>query len=81
MPFIKLRNGKMLSVAAIKSHEKSIHEIHKEIIEPGYAINKITRLPSKQETVLTLTLMDDKTEKLYGKDAEDALAVPEDRAP
>jgi hypothetical protein len=68
-----------VNVNEIARHEKRTREIPQEHREPaGHSgIERITRLPPKQETVLELTFKDGTTKRLYGSEAETAYRVLE----
>jgi hypothetical protein len=80
MPFIKLSNGESVNVNEVARYKKTTREIPQERIEPFGAstgLQRVTRLPPTQETVLHLTFKDGKNKTLYGAEADAAHRVLE----
>jgi hypothetical protein len=75
MGFIRTNND-FLNVNQIARYKKDAREVPQEQLT-GHGLQRVTRLPSKSETVLRLTLNDGRSETLYGRDAEEALAILE----
>ena len=78
MPFIKV-GEESVNVSEIARYHRRTRELPQEHREKlgSSGIERITRLPPTEETVLDLTFRDGRTIRLYGAEAERAYQILE----
>ncbi len=78
MPFITI-GKESVNVSEIARYQRGTHELPQERREQlgSSGIERITRSPPTEETVLNLTFKDGRTTRLYGVEAERAYRILE----